>query len=158
MNYVPFISEVETFNIAAGKTESNTYIPNIPDKDKWMFIYNFVREELEELRDACESNDIVGVLDALCDIQYVAGGNGVMVFGMKNVFVDAYAEVHRSNMSKFCTTEEEAKETAKVRAEEMGIETHYEKTDNTWTVFRSSDRKVLKSINYSKPNLRQFLN
>ena len=69
-NYVPFVSEVETFNDTMGKP--NNYVPVIPDRKEWEFVYNFILEELEEYKEACESGDIVGILDALCDITYVS--------------------------------------------------------------------------------------
>src|SRR5690242_4411382 len=64
--YVPYISEVEEFNATMNKP--NNYTPNIPDEKEWMFVYNFVLEELEEYKEACQKKDIVGVLDALADI------------------------------------------------------------------------------------------
>jgi len=153
-NYVPFVSEVETFNKTMGKP--NTYTPNIPKRKEWEFVYNFILEELEEYKHACETGDIVEVLDALCDITYVATGNGVMLHGLKNQFVDAYAEVQASNMSKACKTEEEAIATCKSEAERIGEETHFEKVGEYYIVYRTRDRKVLKSINYFRPDLKKF--
>jgi len=153
-NYVPYISEVEEFNSTMGKP--NTYTPNIPDRKEWEFVYNFILEELEEYKEACETGNIVEVLDALCDITYVATGNGVMLHGLKDKFQDAYAEVQASNMSKACKTEEEAIETVKVRSEQQGEPCHYEKVGEYWIVYRSRDRKVMKNINYFKPDLSKF--
>ena len=96
--YVPFVSEVETFNATMGKP--NNYTPGIPNKDEWMFVYNFILEELEEYKHACETGDIVEVLDALCDITYVSLGNGAMLHGLKDMVMPAYQEVQASNMSK----------------------------------------------------------
>jgi hypothetical protein len=79
--YVPFISEVEEFNAVMGKP--NNYEPIIPERKEWEFVYNFVLEELEEYREACEGGDIVEILDALCDITYVAVGNGAMLHGLR---------------------------------------------------------------------------
>ena len=152
--YVPYISEVEEFNSTMGKP--NTYTPNIPDEKEWMFVYNFILEELEEYKEACETGNIIEVLDALCDITYVATGNGVMLHGLKDKFQDAYAEVQASNMSKACKTEEEAIETVKVRAEQQGEPCHYEKVGDYWIVYRTRDSKVMKSINYFKPDLKKF--
>ena len=152
--YVPYISEVEEFNSTMGKP--NTYTPNIPDRKEWEFVYNFILEELEEYKEACETGNIVEVLDALCDITYVATGNGVMLHGLKDKFEDAYAEVQASNMSKACKTEEEAIETVKVRSEQQGEPCHYEKVGDYWIVYRSRDRKVMKNINYFKPDLKKF--
>ena len=124
-NYVPFVSEVETFNATMGKP--NNYSPVIPEEKEWMFVYNFILEELEEYKHACETGNIVEVLDALCDIAYVSIGNGVMLHGLKDQILPAYAEVQASNMSKACKTEEEAIQTVELRSKEQGEPCHYEK-------------------------------
>ena len=152
---VPFVNEVEEFNETMGKP--NNYEPTIPSKKEWQFVYDFILEELEEYKEACEKGDIVGILDALCDITYVSLGNGTMLHGLKGHIWDAYQEVQASNMSKSCETEEEATDTVNVRAKEQGEDCHYEKVGDRFVVYRSRDRKVMKSINYFKPNLEQFL-
>ena len=93
---VPFVDEVEKFNATFGKP--NNYKPNIPSRGEWEFVYNFILEELEEYKEACEGGDIVGVLDALCDITYVSLGNGVMLHGLRRKILPAYTEVQASNM------------------------------------------------------------
>ena len=153
---VPFVNEVEEFNDTMGKP--NNYEPTIGEKKEWQFVYDFILEELEEYKEACEKGDIVGILDALCDITYVSLGNGTMLHGLKGQIWNAYQEVQASNMSKSCATIEEAEETVKVRSEEKGHPCHYEKIGDRYVVYRSSDRKVMKSINYFAPNLGQFLN
>ena len=152
--YVPFVSEVEEFNSLMNKP--NNYVPTIPAKSEWDFVYNFVLEELEEYKQACEKQDIVEVLDALCDIAYVSLGNGVMLHGLKNQIWPAYMEVQASNLSKACSTQKEAQETVKVRSAEQGEPCHYEQVADKYIVYRSRDRKVMKSINYFKPDLKQF--
>ena len=151
---VPFVNEVEDFNDVMGKP--NNYEPTIGSKDQWMFVYNFILEELEEYKEACEKGDIVGVLDALCDITYVSLGNGTMLHGLKGQIWKVYQEVQASNMSKSCTTEDESKETCIVRTSEQKEKCHWEKVGDRYVVYRSRDRKVMKSINYFKPNLEQF--
>ena len=151
---VPFVNEVETFNETFGKP--NNYTPTIGEKKEWMFVYDFIQEELAEYKEACEKGDIVEVLDALCDITYVSLGNGAMLHGLKGHIWEAYQEVQASNMSKACKTEEEAIETAKSEAKRIGEETHYEQVGPYWIVYRTRDRKVLKSINYFRPDLKQF--
>jgi predicted HAD superfamily Cof-like phosphohydrolase len=153
-NYVPFVSEVETFNKTMGKP--NNYTPNIPDEKEWKFVYDFILEELEEYKHACETGNIVEILDALCDITYVSLGNGAMLHGLKDKMLPAYAEVQASNMSKACKTVEEAEETVRVRSKEQGEPCHIESQGEYWVVYRTRDRKVMKSINYFKPNLNQF--
>jgi len=153
-NYVPFISEVEEFNAVMGKP--NNYTPVIPDEKEWMFVYNFVLEELEEYKHACEQGDIVEVLDALCDIAYVSLGNGTMLHGLKDKLWPAYQEVQASNLSKACSSEEEAQETVRVRSAEQEEPCHYEKVDKYYIVYRTRDRKVMKNVNYFRPDLTQF--
>ena len=152
--YVPFVSEVEEFNSLMNKP--NNYVPTIPAKSEWDFVYNFVLEELEEYKQACEKQDIVEVLDALCDIAYVSIGNGAMLHGLKDKIWPAYMEVQASNLSKACSTQEEAQKTVEVRSKEQGEACHYEQVASKYIVYRSRDRKVMKSINYFKPDLKQF--
>ena len=153
-NYVPFVSEVEEFNAVMGKP--NNYNPVIPDEKEWMFVYNFILEELEEYKHACETGNIVEVLDALCDITYVSLGNGAMLHGLKDKVWPAYQEVQASNLSKACTSEESARDTVRVRSEEQGEPCHYEKVDKYYIVYRTRDKKVMKNINYFRPDLTQF--
>jgi len=152
--YVPFVSEVEEFNSLMNKP--NNYVPTIPAKPEWDFVYNFVLEELEEYKHACETENIVEVLDALCDIAYVSIGNGAMLHGLKDKIWPAYMEVQASNLSKACSTQEEAQKTIDLRSQEQGESCHYEQVGDKYVVYRSRDRKVMKSINYFKPDLKQF--
>ena len=151
---VPFIDEVEEFNAVMGKP--NNYEPTIPERKEWEFVYDFILEELEEYRTACEEGNIVEVLDALCDITYVATGNGTMLHGLKDKIWPAYQEVQASNLSKACRTEDEAKATVIQRSSEQGEECYYEKVGDYYVVYRSRDRKVMKNVNYFRPNLKQF--
>lgn len=152
--YVPFVSEVEEFNDTFGKP--NNYSPTIPDEKEWRFVYNFILEELNEYKSACENGDIVEVLDALCDIAYVSLGNGVMLHGLKDKILPAYAEVQASNMSKSCRTVQEAEQTVEIRSKEQGESCHYEQVNGRYIIYRTRDRKVMKSINYFRPNLNKF--
>ena len=151
---VPFVNEVEEFNSTMGKL--NNYEPTIPEKKEWQFVYDFILEELEEYKAACEAGDIVEVLDALCDIAYVSLGNGTMLHGLKDKIWPAYQEVQGSNMSKACSSEEEAQKTVEKRSKEQNEPCHYEKVGEYYIVYRSRDKKVMKNINYYRPNLKQF--
>ena len=152
--HVPFVDEVEIFNQTFGKP--NNYEPTIPEKKEWQFVYDFVLEELEEYRQACENGDIVEILDAICDLAYVAVGNSTMLHGLKDKVWPAYQEVQASNMSKTCATEAEALETIAKRSKELSVACHFEKVGDRFVVYRSSDRKVMKAINYFRPDLKQF--
>jgi len=151
---VKFVDEVEVFNKTFGKP--NNYTPTVPnDKKLTDFVVSFIREETDELEQAIKDKDIVEVLDAICDLLYVAVGNATMVFGLKDKLVPAYAEVQASNMSKSCTTVEEAVATINERSKEHG-ECYFRKVGSRYVVYRKSDDKVMKSINYFAPNLEQF--
>lgn len=152
---ISFISEVEEFNNVMGKSYQNRTSPTINKKDA-QFVIDFIQEELNELKEAVENDDIVEILDAICDITYVGLGNGVMSFGLKKQILPAYAEVQSSNLSKVCKTKEEAIETVEVRSKQQGEKCHYEKIGKNYIVYRSRDMKVMKSINYFRPNLKQF--
>ena len=153
--FIPFISEVEEFNEVMGKSYQNRTTPTINPKDA-QFVIDFIQEELDELKEAVEKKDIVEIFDALLDITYVGLGNGALVFGLKDRIVAGYAEVQGSNMSKICNSLEEAEETVKVRSKEQGTPCHYEQIGNKYVVYRSHDKKVMKSINYFRPDLKQF--
>jgi len=151
---VPFVDDVEEFNKTFGKP--NNYKPVIPnDKKLTNFVVDFIKEETQELEEAIENKDIVEVLDAICDLLYVAIGNATLVFGLKDKLIDAFNEVQASNMSKSCSTYEDALETAEVRSREHGPCVIREVGDK-YVVYRKSDDKVMKSINYFAPNLKQF--
>jgi len=151
---VQFVNEVEIFNATFGKP--NNYVPTIPEKKETNFVYDFCIEEITEYQEACKNGDIVEILDAICDIAYVTLGNATMLHGLKDKIWPAYKEVQASNMSKSCKTEEEAAQTVTQRAKEQGEECHFEKVGNYYVVYRTRDRKVMKSINYFRPNLKQF--
>ena len=151
---VPFVNEVEDFNNLMSKP--NNYTPTIPEKKEWQFVYDFILEELEEYKEACEKGDIVEILDALCDITYVSLGNGTMLHGLKDKIWPAYQEVQASNMSKVCKTQEQAARTVEVRSEEQGEPCHWEQVGDMYIVYRTRDRKVMKSLTYFRPDLKQF--
>jgi len=154
-NFVPFVNEVEEFNEVMGKGYQNRTTPTINPKDA-QFVIDFIQEELDELKEAVKNKDVVEIFDAILDITYVGLGNGALVFGLKDKLIKGYNEVQASNMSKICSTEEEAKETVKLRSEQQGEACHYEETDKGFVVYRTRDNKVMKNINYFRPDLKQF--
>lgn len=151
---VPFVKEVIEFNNLMGKGYQNRITPTINKKDA-EFIVNFIKEELLELQEAYLSNDIIEVADALGDIMYVLC-NGISSFGLVDKFEDIYKEIQRSNLSKICDTEDNAKHTCVMRSFQQGEEVQYRKEGNHWVCFRVSDNKIMKNVKYSKPNLKQF--
>lgn len=130
--------------------------PQIPSKDRCQLRVALIEEELSELKEAIENDDLVEIADALCDIQYVLSG-AVLEFGLKDKFADLFDEVQRSNMSKACKTKEEAEATMKHYLEKEGVESYCVETDGLFLVYRKSDNKTLKSINYSAADLKSIL-
>jgi len=91
---------------------------------------SLLAEELEEFKAAVAAANPLAALDALVDLQYVLDG-AFLSLGLHNVKAAAFAEVHRSNMSK------------------LGADGK--------PVRRESDGKVLKGPNFFRPNLQQFI-
>lgn len=130
--------------------------PAIPEENRCKLRVALIAEELKEMEVAILQNDIVGVADALCDIQYVLSG-AILEFGLADKFKELFEEVQRSNMSKACVTEEEAKNTVNHYKEKDGTECYYKLEGDKWLVYRKSDNKTIKSINYSPVDLERIL-
>lgn len=129
--------------------------PGIPEEQRCKLRVSLLQEELNELAEAIQEKDIVAVADALCDLQYVLSG-AVLEFGLGEKFKALFEEVQRSNMSKACKTEQEAKETV-AHYEAKGVACFYEKEEHLFLVYRSEDRKTLKNIYYSEADLKSKL-
>ena len=121
--------------------------PVIPAPERCVLRVNLLQEELNELKEAIENNDIVGVADALGDLQYVLSG-AVHEFGLGSRFASIFDEIQRSNMSKTCDDMDTAEQTAAYYQKEKGFDTKIISKDGKYLVYRIPDHKVLKSIKY----------
>ncbi|NNE28085.1 MAG: nucleoside triphosphate pyrophosphohydrolase family protein [Saprospiraceae bacterium] len=130
--------------------------PQIPSEKRCELRVSLISEELKELEEAIEDNDLIEIADALCDIQYVLSG-AVLEFGLAEKFPALFSEVQRSNMSKACSTVEEAEATV-AHYEAKGYPCYYEADGDKYLVYRKSDKKTLKSINYSPADLEKIMN
>jgi predicted HAD superfamily Cof-like phosphohydrolase len=130
--------------------------PEIPDQKRCELRISLLTEELKELQEAIDKKDIVAAADAFCDLQYVLSG-AILEFGLWEKFNALFAEVHRSNMSKACNTAEEALQTREHYLKEDKTESYFEQKDDLFFVYRKSDNKTLKSINYSKADLKSII-
>ncbi len=130
--------------------------PIIPAEKRCKLRVELISEELKELEHAIADKDIVEIADALCDIQYVLSG-AVLEFGLGEKFRELFDEVQRSNMSKSCKTEEEAQKTVEYYKNEKNTDCYYKESDGHFLVFRKSDNKTLKSINYSPADLKSII-
>jgi predicted HAD superfamily Cof-like phosphohydrolase len=131
--------------------------PGIPAENRCKLRVALLAEELKELEVAILEKDIVGVADALCDLQYVLSG-AILEFGLGEKFARLFEEVQRSNMSKACLSEEEAQATVDHYKKKDGTDCYYQREDGKWLIYRTSDNKTIKSINYSPANLERILN
>lgn len=131
--------------------------PGMPGEDRCKLRVALIAEELKELEVAILEKDIVEIADALCDIQYVLSG-AILEFGLADKFNALFTEVQRSNMSKACKSEEEAKATVAHYMKKDGTECYYKLESGKWLVYRTSDNKTIKSINYSPADLEGVLN
>lgn len=131
-------------------------VPTIPPEDRCKLRVALIAEELKELEVAILEKDIVEVADALCDIQYVLAG-AILEFGLGEKFKALFEEVQRSNMSKACTSEDEARRTVEHYRNKDGTECYYHQEGDKWLVYRKSDNKTIKSIGYSPANLEKIL-
>jgi predicted HAD superfamily Cof-like phosphohydrolase len=130
--------------------------PQIPSEERCQLRVSLLAEELDELRDAIEQNDLLGIADALCDLQYVLSG-AVLEFGLGPKFRELFDEVQRSNMSKTCHSLQEAEATQQFYLERDGTRSYIRQEGTLFLVYREGDHKTLKSVNYSPPNLQSIL-
>lgn len=147
---------VKEFYIAFGQQE---FLEKEMTKERMELRERLFDEELKEYNDAEKNNDKVEMLDAVCDMCYILVGTllemhkgnvdavtdviyfeeddkSKFIFGkvfkneFNDIFVKAFEEVHRSNMSKL---------------------------QDGKAIFRA-DGKILKGAGYFRPNLKQFIN
>ncbi len=130
--------------------------PTIPSPERCQLRVDLIAEELKELQEAIADNDLVEIADALCDIQYVLSG-AVLEFGLAGKFRTLFDEVQRSNMSKACKTLEEAEATIKHYKENKDTDCYMVAEGDLYLIYRTSDNKTLKSINYSPADLKSIL-
>jgi len=121
------IEQVEQFHRAFGVPVKDD--PDIDDQDINELRVRLLQEELDELTCALAEGDPGGTLDALTDLQYVLDGT-YLSLGFSKVKDAAFAEVHRSNMSKL---------------------------DLDGKPIRRADGKVMKGALYFPPNLDPFV-
>lgn len=121
------ISQVREFHEAFGHPIKDK--PDLSNNSLTWLRVSLIQEELRELADAVLQENKVEVLDALLDLQYVLDG-AFLALGFASVKDRAFAEVHRSNMSK-------------LGADGKPVLRH--------------DGKILKGPNYSEPDLRRFV-
>lgn len=118
-----------------------------------------IEEEVGELKEAFENKNFKEVADALSDILYVVYGAG-HVFGIN--LDKTFEAVHESNMTKACTTEEEALETIEYIKETQPRykDPSYKlsKDGKYYIIYDRDTGKILKNKNYKEVNLNFVYN
>ena len=151
-----FFKQIARFNDLIGNTQGNK---SEPDWDVAVHQLQLIHEEYSELIEGVNNNDLLECRDAVADIL-------VTVYGFAHrMGFDAdldLEEVHDSNMSKFCSTIEDAVATQEAY-EEKGIQAAIEKISGIWAVKSHVDQtvkgkfypkgKLLKSVKFFEPNL-----
>lgn len=112
----------------AFEIENSEVFDLIPDSD-YLLEYDMLKEEIDEYREACDNGDLVAILDAIIDIQYLLIGTAYKHGVTAEMMEDAYMEVHRSNMTKL----------------------------HNGKVIKNSNGKVIKPSTFSPPNLEDFV-
>lgn len=86
---------VYDFHTKFGFTKNQN--PTLIDTNLGLIRHKHTLEEMDELKEAIESQNLVTISDALCDVLYFIIGTGV-AYGIP--LDECFSEVHRSNMSK----------------------------------------------------------
>ena len=150
-------SKIKDFHDASGLENNDTIQPNVfINKDLVKLRLDLINEEFKELQQAIAEKDFTEVIDALTDILYVTYGAGAS-FGID--LDKSYDIVHKSNMTKFCKTEEEAKKTVKSYEKDDRYDTptyRLSKDGKYYVVYNKSSGKILKSINYTPANFKDM--
>lgn len=147
---------VKDFNRAFGLPVASSPRPDVfrEDPDLAKRSLNLICEELRELKQGIEAQDLSEVTDALADLLYVVHNAGA-VFG---VDLDrAFDIVHHSNMTKLCSSEEEAQKTVEWYKSKLShrydTPAYRPAVDGKhWVVYNESTQKPLKSINWVEPD------
>ena len=111
--------------------QENGKQPRLLPENDFILRHRLMEEENEEYLEACWNGDIIEIADALGDQLYVLCGT-ILRHGLQHKIEEVFDEIQRSNMSK------------------LG--------EDGKPVLRTTDGKILKGPNYSKPNLEPIIN
>lgn len=129
--------------------------PCIPDSSRCTIFTHRFDIEISHLQHAITDKHTDNVRKALMGLQYGLT-SAVLECGMGSMYNTLFNEVQRSNMSKSCNTIQEAEDTCqKFRGEQ--VDCGYQQVGDKYLVYRDSDTKVLKSVNYSAVDFTKLL-
>lgn len=136
----------------AGKKAPKT--PQIPDNNFLKLWKTLMLEELDETFNAGMKGDFKEFVDGLIDLVWVLNNATHMSGILPEVYQKAFDEVTASNFSKYCMTEELAQLTVEsyaTRTDDKKCEAYYKQVGNYWIVYRKSDNKILKGVDFREP-------
>lgn len=150
---------VSRLNVAFGNPAGNPKAPNWERLESQA--KNILDEYNELMDDGIGPKNIDQVRDAICDILVFTLGLAHMA-GVP--VVEDMAEVDRSNMSKFCATEEDLWETM-IKYRDLGVDTYVEGDFPMVRVKSAKEQvgldgkqyqahKMLKSVSFSEPTFQ----
>jgi NTP pyrophosphatase (non-canonical NTP hydrolase) len=130
--------------------------PQLMNKELRDLYVKITKEETDELYDNIDKNDLTQICDDLFDslwtITQLAMMHGININ-------DLTRAGYISNMSKFCKTKDEAESTIYAYATGehpnkigVSIDTYREQVGELYVIRRTSDNKVMKSINFKEPD------
>lgn len=115
-------------------------------------IHAIRKDEVEKFLKFLQSRGVEDYVKAIFDLSIIRAGLGFSPV----TFDEAFHRVHASNMSKFCSSKEEALATVH-DYHQKGIEAVFVQRGDKYVILRSSDKKVLKSINYTPVDLTDLV-
>ena len=122
-----YIQMVGDFHTVFDQRDGNK--PRLISSNEGKLRYSLLAEENNEYLEAVESNDLVGIADALGDQLYIIYGT-ILKHGLQNKIEEVFREIHRSNMSK------------------LGADGK--------PIYRE-DGKILKGPSYFRPNIKSII-
>jgi predicted HAD superfamily Cof-like phosphohydrolase len=122
-----YIQMVGDFHTVFDQRDGNK--PRLISSNEGKLRYSLLAEENNEYLEAVESNDLVGIADALGDQLYIIYGT-ILKHGLQYKIEEVFREIHRSNMSK------------------LGADGK--------PIYRE-DGKILKGPSYFRPNIKSII-
>lgn len=122
-----YIQMVGDFHTVFDQRDGNK--PKLISSNEGKLRYSLLAEENNEYLEAVESNDLVGIADALGDQLYIIYGT-ILKHGLQHKIEEVFREIHKSNMSK------------------LGADGK--------PIYRE-DGKILKGPSYFRPNIKAII-
>ena len=122
-----YLDSVSTFHETFKVDQANE--PTLVDENDFLLRHKLMNEENQEYLEACATDNLVEVADALGDQLYILCGT-ILKHGLQHKIEEVFDEIQRSNMSKL---------------------------DNNGNPIFRSDGKILKGENYFKPDIKTIL-